>query len=78
MMAYDQKYGQVQLEHGNIGENEPVFVIRAKDVSSISAIKAYFAVAKYEFDAGFPEGAEENILSEFKAWQNENGCKVPD
>lgn len=31
-MAIDDKYGRVTLEHGTIGENEPVVVFRATDI----------------------------------------------
>lgn len=30
-MAHDRKYGQVTLERGTIGEDEPVMVFRAQD-----------------------------------------------
>jgi hypothetical protein len=30
-MAIDRKYGRVTLEHGTIGEDEPVVVFRAQD-----------------------------------------------
>ena len=32
-MGYDRKYGKVTTEHGNIGENEPVVVFRAQDIT---------------------------------------------
>lgn len=31
-MAIDHKYGRVTLEHGTIGEDEPVVVFRAADL----------------------------------------------
>jgi hypothetical protein len=40
-MAIDHKYGRVTLEHGTIGEDEPVVVFRAQD-TLLSRVLAYY------------------------------------
>lgn len=40
-MAIDNKYGRVTLEHGEIGEDEPVIVFRATDVL-LPKVLAYY------------------------------------
>ncbi len=40
-MAIDNKYGKVTLEHGTIGEDEPVVVFRATD-SFLPKLLAYY------------------------------------
>lgn len=40
-MAFDTKFGSVDLEHGSIGEDEPVFVLRAKDKFALGTISDY-------------------------------------
>lgn len=40
-MAIDSKYGKVTLEKGTIGEDEPVFVLRAKDRLSPALLQQY-------------------------------------
>lgn len=77
-MAQDAKYGQLDIP--GIGADEPVFVIRAKDVASAGAIEAYGEVA---FACGASESfavSVGNRADEFRAWQAENqdSVKVPD
>ncbi len=40
-MAVDRKYGRVTLEHGTIGEDEPVVVFRAAD-KTLPKLLAYY------------------------------------
>lgn len=40
-MAIDAKYGKVTLEHGTIGEDEPVVVFRAQD-KHLPKLLAYY------------------------------------
>lgn len=44
-MGYDWKYGNVTTERGTIAPDEPVFIIRGRDVSAPDAIDAYAEVA---------------------------------
>lgn len=40
-MGFDTKFGSVEFEHGSIGEDEPVFVLRAKDKFALGTISDY-------------------------------------
>ena len=40
-MAIDGKYGRVTLEHGDIGEDEPVVVFRARDLTLPDLLTEY-------------------------------------
>lgn len=77
-MAQDLKYGKVTLEHGDIGEDEPVIVFRAKD-ALLPKVLAYYHL--FCLKAGSPKrhldiiyDAREKILD----WQDRNAVKRPD
>jgi hypothetical protein len=50
-MAVDRKYGRVTLEHGSIGEDEPVVVFRAQD-SLLPKVLMYYRL--FCWKAGSP------------------------
>jgi hypothetical protein len=71
-MGYDRKYGRVTTERGTIGPDEPVFLIRARDVSAPDALYAYASAAE-------SHGAGETLCTnarkrgdEIAAWQAEH------
>ena len=76
-MAQDNKYGKVTIEHGNIGEDEPVFVCRAQDVL-LPEVLAYYAMCCIK--AGSP-ARHINIILEslekIKRWQILNNPRIP-
>lgn len=76
-MAQDNKYGKVTLEHGDIGEDEPVIVFRAKDVL-LPKVLAYYIMCCVK--AGSPV-RHINIIMEsldkIKRWQLLNNPRVP-
>jgi hypothetical protein len=77
-MAIDRKYGRVTLEHGNIGEDEPVIVFRAKD-ALLPKVLSYYAL--FCLKAGSPRRHLTLILDsidQVKEWQKTNGSKTPD
>lgn len=77
-MGYDRKYGKVTLEHGNIGEDEPVVVFRAQDIL-LPKLLAYYHL--FCLKAGSPRRHLEIILNTkeiVEQWQDENNTKVPD
>lgn len=88
-MAYDRKYGQITAEHGDVahGEagvplnssDEPVFVIRAQDISAVVAIKAYFVEAAIH-GATFDYDTMVSTVEEFQQWQADHPelVKIPD
>ncbi len=76
-MAVDAKYGQVEIP--GIPEDEPVFIIRAKDVAALDAIMDYFIDAKAQ-GAEFTPEHENEALQPFLEWRNSHKelVKVPD
>jgi len=78
-MAAGGKYGEVTVEHGHIPEDEPVFVLRARDRCAYSILSAYEAVCRQE---GSPHGhlAEvRSVMSRFKSFREAHAdrMKVP-
>lgn len=58
--------------------DEPYFVLRGQDQCAIAAIEAYYnEVKKQVKDEYFVEEISE-IMKDFKAYQEEQKCKIPD
>jgi hypothetical protein len=77
-MAIDAKYGRVTLEHGNIGEDEPVVVFRAKDTLLPKVLMYYHLFC---MRAGSPKRHLDiiwNSLQKVYEWQDYNESKRPD
>lgn len=77
-MAIDNKYGRVTLEHGDIGEDEPVIVFRARDEALPALLYVYRQLCA---NAGSPERHLELVdetREKIVAWQRANGAKTPD
>ena len=76
-MAIDSKYGRVTMEHGTIGDDEPVVVFRAQDRLLPAVLDFYLAVCAKE---GSPQQHLDAIL-DAKApvveWQNSNHTQTP-
>lgn len=66
-MAVDGKYGKVTLEHGDIGEDEPVIVFRAKDGILPELLHSYFKLCEA---AKSPERHLELIKSSYATIRN--------
>jgi hypothetical protein len=76
-VAIDTKYGRVQLEHGSIGEDEPVVVFRAQDKLLLKVLSAYHHLA---VEAGSPAKHLAGIDATAKAvadWQRDHFTQVP-
>ena len=76
-MAKNAKYGKVTLEHGSIGEDEPVIVFRAKDVL-LPKVLAYYVMCCIK--AGSPKRHIDMIFETIKTverWQLLNNARVP-
>lgn len=77
-MPIDKKYGRVILENQrNIGDDELVFVFRAKDAMLLKVLKVYRYFCEL---AGSPENhlaAIDDNAEAIKAWQFQNGSQVP-
>lgn len=79
-MAIDRKYGRVKLEHGTIGDDEPVIVFRARDARLPEVLADYMKLCTL---AGSPQRHLDLIFESYKAitdWQEENPeeVKIPD
>ena len=80
-MAIDRKYGKVRTDIVDaFADDEPVFIIRAKDSSSISALLAY---AEKAYNQGASATFIDDVMSSvkrFSKWQDEHRdeIKTPD
>lgn len=76
-MAHSLKYGKVTLEHGeSVGEDEPVFILRAKDITAPTLIGIYKVLC---FDAGSPYEILDKLDAQETAirdWQAEHGFET--
>ncbi len=76
-MAIDHKYGRVTLEHGTIGEDEPVFVFRATD-KFLPKVLAYYHL--FCLSGGSPRRHLDIILNgrdTVIAWQERHETFTP-
>ncbi len=76
-MAIDAKYGRVTLEHGSIGEDEPVVVFRATD-ELLPKVLMYYHL--FCMKAGSPKRHLDLIwdsLLRVTKWQETNPPRVP-
>lgn len=75
-MGYDGKYGTVTTEFGDIPDDEPVIVFRARDKITLSLIKWY----RYRcVQSGSPDrhlGIIDATAERFRNWQEANPGKV--
>lgn len=71
-MAIDFKYGRVVTEYGEIGEDEPVVVFRARDKLLVHILDYY---AEACADIGSPQHHIDLInrsMNRVEEWQHEN------
>ena len=76
-MAIDGKYGKVTLEHGTIGEDEPVIVFRAQDALLPKVLMYYHLFC---LKSGTPKRHLDLIIESLdivRRWQVKNGSKLP-
>lgn len=76
-MAIDPKYGKVTLEHGSIGEDEPVIVFRATD-KLLPKVLAYYHM--FCIREGSPRRHLNIILNArdiVVEWQRKHETRVP-
>lgn len=75
-MAIDLKYGKVTLEHGDIGETEPIVVFRATD-RLVPKLLAYYHL--FCLREGSPKRHLDLILESraiFVKWQERNSLEI--
>ncbi len=76
-MAIDNKYGRITLEHGDIGEDEPVVVFRAQD-QLLPKLLAYYHL--FCLRVGSPRKHLDLILDsrdQIEDWQTRNITQIP-
>lgn len=76
-MAIDNKYGRVTLEHGSIGEDEPVVVFRATDALLPKMLAYYHYLC---IRASSPRRHLNLILDsrdKVLAWQKKHPTRIP-
>jgi hypothetical protein len=76
-MPIDNKYGRVTLEHGTVGDDEPVVVFRAQDALLPKVLDIYAFLCEI---AGSPKHHLEAIRKAsmlVKGWQAQNRTKTP-
>lgn len=79
-MGYDRKYGKVTTEYGDIPEDEPVIVFRARDVTLPKLLALYHTVC---LEKGSPQRHLDIIANSgrlVEQWQqaHPNRVRVPD
>lgn len=75
-MGYDGKYGRVTTEHGDIPDDEPVIVFRARDLMTKGLLERYDQLCR---EAGSPQrhlDLIEKTYNTFLDWQRDNPGKV--
>jgi hypothetical protein len=72
-------YNRIQDPAGKIADDEPVFLIRAKDFSGPETVRAWvrLQLERGDHDPRLVELAEAHI-ERMEEWQRMNGCKTPD
>jgi len=76
-MGIDRKYGNVTLEHGTIGADEPVVVFRAQDAMLPGLLDLYRQLCT---EAGSPDHHLTGIdatKADIVAWQQDHHIQVP-
>ena len=70
-------YNRIQDPAGKIGEEEPVFLLRAQDDRMITMLRLYAELARNDGDKRMVATVEDHIKRVCR-WQIENGCKRAD
>ena len=61
---------------GKIGEDEPVFILRAQDAAMSGTLRAWASL--HRKGGGKLADAVEKFANEVEEWQHKNHCKVAD
>lgn len=76
-MATEGKYGRVTTERGNIGTDEPVFLLRGLDAHTPAVIDFYRSLCVQQ---GSPAEHCDDVADardRIAAWQAKNGSRIP-
>lgn len=77
-MGIDLKYGKVTTERGSIPDDEPVFVIRARDSLAVRTLQEYYDLADDDDCSEEFCDAVDAATAVFVEWQKANYVKQPD
>lgn len=75
-MAIDLKYGRVTIEHGDIGEDEPVVVFRAQDALLPKVLMYYHLFCMKAESPRHHLDAIVTSLERVRFWQHHNPSRV--
>jgi hypothetical protein len=75
-LGTDGKYGRVSTEHGDIPDDEPVIVVRARDKNSAPLISAYWELCKRGGSPQFHLDLVEQTYKRFTDWQEAHPDQV--
>jgi hypothetical protein len=76
-MAVETKYGRVTLEHSTIPDDEPVFVLRARDVLTLTILNLYRDLCVgVGSSVAHVDGVDEAIEA-MQAWRVNNPTLTP-
>lgn len=79
MLHARNDYDHIQDASGKIGDNEPVFLLRAKDKCAPEAVEAWAAIAEAEGADAFIVATARQHAKTMRQWQDDTGiAKVPD
>jgi len=70
-----------ELDHGclsKVADDEPIFVLRAKDVLAISTVYTWILRARSASVSEEKLKKAKNLIHKMRDWQEKNGCKYPD
>lgn len=79
-MGYDTRFGNVRTQHEDIPEDEPVFMVRARDTLSIDVIATYMMRSIQSGSSKEHLRMVMGALEEFRYWQEHHPeeMHVPD
>lgn len=79
-MGFDRKYGKVTTEHGDIPDDEPVIVFRARDITTIDILAYYLMRCVKKGSSTRHLDIIVSDIESFRNWQasNPDKVKVPD
>ena len=76
MLHAREDYNRIQDPLNKIGEDEPVFLLRAKDKFAPDVVDEWAdRVASHDIELAV---SIHKFADHMRAWQKENGCKIPD
>lgn len=78
MIHARKDYNRIQDPEGLIGENEPVFLLRAKDKTAPNTLRHWAQLQLNEGNPGLHVQLALNHTNIMEEWQKEHGCKMPD